>query len=448
MQASRGIGTGRDTTNWPSLVQPAAARAGPASRATEWWALLMLVVPIYGTFWPPQTYFYVGEFSQQEFGDSSLMPIFLLVLAGTVAVTYLSLARRMRVRHDLLIYLYAAFALLSITVASDPAHSFLRMLRLLPPIGFGVLYAQAFDRRRLTAMMTLAFLISALLSIMISVAFPAYGGSHLTGAYDNAWRGAMEHKNSTGAIYGLGVLVTLHALVTREARAALAGPALAACALMLFKAQSATAVSATVIALPFYLLLLGLRRARPTFRVLILLSAVLAVATLVTLINQFPQLLFSAAGRDSSLTGRTDIWAAVWQEIQRQPIRGHGYSFWTEESEAHTRIGQMVTYMPAHSHDDWLDLWLQVGIGGVIVVALDYLLSFARGLGGLLSGRVPGLELPLAVLLFLLIHSFTEVQIDDPGITGVFWLAWAAVLLRSPGRPTDRRDAGLRPLPA
>ncbi len=78
----------------------------------------------------------------------------------------------------------------------------------------------------------------------------------------------------------------------------------------------------------------------------------------------------SALGRDSTLTGRTEIWASLLPDIARQPILGYGFSgFWTMERIAEHEIGE--------AHNGYLDVWLQLGFVGLLFTAA-FLLSYAR----------------------------------------------------------------------
>lgn len=78
----------------------------------------------------------------------------------------------------------------------------------------------------------------------------------------------------------------------------------------------------------------------------------------------------SALGRDSTLTGRTDIWASLMPDISRQPILGYGFSgFWTVTRTIDHQIGE--------AHNGYLDVCLQLGLVGLGLTGI-FILSGAK----------------------------------------------------------------------
>ncbi|MDZ8171072.1 O-antigen ligase family protein [Microbacterium xanthum] len=83
--------------------------------------------------------------------------------------------------------------------------------------------------------------------------------------------------------------------------------------------------------------------------------------------------IFAALGRDSDLTGREMIWDAVLARVAERPWAGWGYS--TPWLPWEARIDGWIvdhdqTVMQAHSM--WVDVLFQLGIIGLVLVALAY----------------------------------------------------------------------------
>ena len=75
-----------------------------------------------------------------------------------------------------------------------------------------------------------------------------------------------------------------------------------------------------------------------------------------------------AVGKDPGLSNRTIIWAAVWPAILKRPILGYGYGgFWNglEGDSAYVllRVGTSLV----HAHNGLLNLWLDIGLVGVVL---------------------------------------------------------------------------------
>jgi O-antigen ligase len=100
-------------------------------------------------------------------------------------------------------------------------------------------------------------------------------------------------------------------------------------------------------------------------------------ATLVTIaIGSFAFLQFAfnisealvqSAGRDLTLTGRTDLWASVLQ-IPLNPLVGAGFaSFWL--GDRLLQLWDLYFFRPTQAHNGYLEIYLNLGILGVICLA-------------------------------------------------------------------------------
>jgi O-antigen ligase len=86
--------------------------------------------------------------------------------------------------------------------------------------------------------------------------------------------------------------------------------------------------------------------------------------------GNFAEGIATVLGRDETLTGRTEIWASILPEIERQPFFGHGFSsFWTEVVRYEHNIGE--------AHNGYLEVLLELGSVGLFFFVM-YLISFCR----------------------------------------------------------------------
>lgn len=89
--------------------------------------------------------------------------------------------------------------------------------------------------------------------------------------------------------------------------------------------------------------------------------------------------LFAAVGRGGDLTGREAIWDAVLQRAAEHPVRGWGFATpWITSDPAFANwiLDHGVSVQQAHNV--WIDVYFQLGIIGVILLALMYLAYFWR----------------------------------------------------------------------
>ena len=104
-----------------------------------------------------------------------------------------------------------------------------------------------------------------------------------------------------------------------------------------------------------------------------------------------------------TLSGRTMIWEHAWKLIQTNPIWGFGFYSFRDYSPI-TLMGRLV-----HAHNEWLNIWFNVGIIGVILAATLYLSFFTltwttRSRTALQDETA----LALSLILFYVILGLTE----------------------------------------
>ncbi|NLA35982.1 MAG: O-antigen ligase family protein, partial [Actinobacteria bacterium] len=99
-----------------------------------------------------------------------------------------------------------------------------------------------------------------------------------------------------------------------------------------------------------------------------------------------------AAGKDLTFTGRTEIWAVVIDRIGQQPILGHGVKglFGTPKTPETMEVIREIGFSAGHSHNGLLDVLLQLGIVGAVIVIAQIFFIFRYSLHEMRrSHRVP-----------------------------------------------------------
>jgi O-antigen ligase len=108
----------------------------------------------------------------------------------------------------------------------------------------------------------------------------------------------------------------------------------------------------------------------------------------------------STIGRDTTLTGRTEIWASLVPDAMGQPILGSGFgSFWTPAMREKHEIQE--------AHNGYLDVVLSLGFVGLTLWAM-FLLSVCRKAHREIRQDFDWACLLICFLLMALIHNITE----------------------------------------
>jgi exopolysaccharide production protein ExoQ len=392
----------------------------------------------------------------------SLYRIIYLLAAVGLAANWRAAIRAVRGHPWTLIFV--AFAACSWVWSEMPADTLRRSLSLLGTSFVGLYLCIRFDLSTAIKLLAWSLGLAALFSLAAGVAWPSVGlaqGTHL-----GAWTGIFRHKNVLGRAMVLGVAAFLYLLLVQRRRWIPAG-GLLLCALLVALSTSKTAAvvgAGIILATPLYN---ALRSPRAGAWVTALIATVVGGST-VLLIAMHQEDFFSKVGRDATLTGRTDLWEAARIMIAERPLLGYGYGgFWSDRSDHAFALFEMVRWQPPHAHNGFLDLGLDLGLVGIGLFALSFVLVFGRALVAL-SGESRSEALWVVIFLtFLLLYNMTENTLLRQGT--VFWALYIVTAARtsywtddtpaasqepgapavlSPGVPRLRRRRGAPALPS
>jgi exopolysaccharide production protein ExoQ len=222
--------------------------------------------------------------------------------------------------------------------------------------------ARTLDAEEYMHLLSWCCFLSAAVSLFLLIASPhnALMGPDFIGVF--------SHKNFLGQVMATGALATLHGI--RVARGRHLGKL---CMLfvfvgMAFASKSTTALLAT-------LLFCGISgidslwRRGGAARVTGLVLALFFVPAIIVTVAA-PDTFLELIGKDPTLTGRTEIWAYVIQDIRMKPWLGWGYfGFWSMSNPAVVEMSDAVHYVVPEAHNGLLEILLNVGVLGTALFA-------------------------------------------------------------------------------
>ena len=134
---------------------------------------------------------------------------------------------------------------------------------------------------------------------------------------------------------------------------------------------------------------------------LIILTTVIVTVLGVSL--NLTEAAVTSLGRDMTFTYRTEIWQELL-DMRTNPVLGVGYdSFWLGE-----RLQTFIRrYQVNEAHNGYLEVYLELGITGVCLLAAMLLSSFRNAIHALRSHFDYG-RLRMAVIFLFLIYNVTE----------------------------------------
>lgn len=157
----------------------------------------------------------------------------------------------------------------------------------------------------------------------------------------------------------------------------------------------------------------GKSRVKYLKKYLVVASIVLAVGLLGTgfAVETFSGKSFfetgvKASGRDTTLTGRTELWEDILNIASNHPMLGVGYgSFWI--GNLGNDLWEKHIWRPSQGHNGYLDVYAELGIVGVCFLFLA-IISSTRQIIRTFGSHFEYGRLRLALLLVILVHNITE----------------------------------------
>ncbi len=343
-----------------------------------------------------------------------------------------------------LLFALVGLAFLSALWSVSPGTTLAKAVALGLTTVLGVYLAVSFTPSDLARVLSWVLAVLVVLSAAVALKRPDLGLDHLRG---DTWRGVFTTKNELGRIAVLAAVVWFVRAITRSARLTVALPLTGLSVLALQRSGSKTGLLVLALAAVFLVALPALRAHSS-----IALPAGIALA-IVGLVGAdwlvgHSDAAVSTVGADSTLTGRSGIWSAVWAQIHVHPLSGFGFgAFWTGINGPAGEVWARIGATPPHAHNGVLDLWLDLGLLGVVLFLGSFVLVARRAVRLLRdSWSIEGV-LPLAYLFFFALYNVSESSLLKQH--SLFWILYtvAAVQLARPEAQTARAEDTL-PLPS
>ena len=332
-----------------------------------------------------------------------------------------------------LLFALVGLALLSVAWSASPATTAWRAFALALTSVLGVYLATAFSTRELAGLLAWVLLAILAASAALAVLRPALGLDHLRG---DAWRGVFTTKNELGRIAVLAAAIWTVRAITRNGRLPVAVGAVGFSLIALARSGSKTG-ALVLAALAVLIVLLPVLRAHWSIAVpaamLVAAGGVLGFHYLAG----HSDAALNTVGGDSTLTGRSEIWAAVWTMISAHPWLGYGFgAFWRGFDGPSAQVWATVGATPPHSHNGVLDLWLDLGLAGVALMAGSFLVTAGRAVRALRESWSVEAAFPAAILAFLVLFNLTESSLLKQH--SVFWVLYVATSVQLAARQRRR----------
>ena len=343
-------------------------------------------------------------------------PLDRLILAGLMVAGLMVLARRRRARTflrangPLLVFFF--FACISVLWSDYPVVTFKRWIKAL---GNVVMVLVVLTELNPSAAVKRLLAWSGFLLIPLSVLFikyyPELGRGFHPWTWEQLYVGVGVGKNGLGLIcliFGLGSLWRL--LEGLRGGNAKAGPLIAhsavlAMALWLFWINdSVTALGCFLIGGGLIAVLRLAALARKPMAVHLLVGAIVVISLTVLFLDVGSGVV-EAMGRDTTLTGRTELWGDILR-MNVNPWFGVGFeSFWLGERAAY--FWENYWWHPNQAHNGYLEIFVNLGWIGVALYSFVMAWGYRNVVGFLRQDPELG-RLKLAYFVIAVLYNLTE----------------------------------------
>lgn len=249
-------------------------------------------------------------------------------------------------------------------------------------------------------------------------------------------QGLQGNSNILAIIALLALIVTAVQAADRSITRGSTVVGLAAALLALALTRSATVAVVAVAVGLVLLLVLATRRREPGRRAPVfgVAAFVVVVGVAVAVFARGP--LLAVLGKSGDLTGRTDIWSAVYDLGVQHPVVGWGWvSYWFPFVEPFSDLAERNGVVYLQAHDAYLDVWFQLGWIGLALFGLTIVGVVLRSWWWAVDRRMLSREvaapwsaldlLPLLLVTALLVHGVTESRL----IVEWGWATFVVVVL-------------------
>jgi exopolysaccharide production protein ExoQ len=299
---------------------------------------------------------------------------------------------------------FALLAFVSISWSPDPIDALRRSVLFGLTLLFSVYLAEYYDPQEQMLLILFTGAIAVIASYLVVLLLPGFGYG-----YEGEWKGIFGHKNDLGMyvifLVSPAFFLRLKQSLVGVATAGLVGLA----AVLVLMSQSRTAwLLAFVFACyvcAYKLIARFRRRDAVLLSVTVMSIAGLMISLAVTQFDSLMQLL----GKTADLSGRLQIWKAVAFAISKHPVLGYGYGgFWEQSQGESMNVMLAVGFPLGHAHNGYLNLWLQLGLVGLLLFIWSLVAATRNGVKSLWLGDQNYVAWCLGIILLVVVGNIDE----------------------------------------
>jgi exopolysaccharide production protein ExoQ len=311
---------------------------------------------------------------------------------------------------------YIGFVVMSAAWSIHPDITLRRALGCILTILVAAYLVVRFDEKDRMKLFSLVFVIPAIVSL-----FAIAGGGEAAGGTIISADGSMIYqKNILGKIMSVAIFVELYLLALGNWRPIWRFGLLSIYLTLLIISQSVTSWLCAMMFLGgTAIYIIGKRNKLAGMIAVVTLAWLLILLQLGLWYNA--DLLLAIFGKNSTLTGRTDIWLATLDLIQQKPLLGWGYmATWVPTDPQTLAIWAEFRWIIGSAHNAYLDVALQLGVVGLGLLLTIIAVAWYRAQACCKRGILTPGWFSLVFIAGALLHGASETGLGQN--QSIIWL--------------------------
>jgi exopolysaccharide production protein ExoQ len=357
----------------------------------------------------------IGATSDEALTDSNPLTMFSALAAYTVALLLLLRDPRQAVGvaiDNWLVIVIFTLPLISVFWSEAPGVSLRRGIALAMTGVFCLYIATRLSPDEFLRRLLLALFIGGVASIVFTLLFPNLAIEHSI-VNSGSWKGVYGHKAILGRIAAIAVAVAVYVQPKYRWETFVRWATVAIFIFLSIKSQSRASWLMLMACAGFVTIFKAVRSQRLSGGLKFAIAASIAL-TIVAAVAVSYTIVLADLGRNETFSGRTKLWeGAVAVASATHPYLGAGYrAFWTESGASGVRE-YILSWagLPTHGHNGYLDVWLELGIPGLIVLALFVLATASRLIRRVLREPGEGSWAAMSIFLFIFVLNNMSVTV-------------------------------------
>jgi exopolysaccharide production protein ExoQ len=342
------------------------------SKTTESWIFIWLLVLPQISFMP--------QLFKSLFNLTALGFILFVSITRSRRFAYVALK-------DIFLLFLVLLTLVSYLWSESPSATLAQLRFLVQSTLFGVYLAAEYTPMELIRLLTRVCIIVMIISVCGVLLVPSYAirvGDNLDSV--PSWVGMLGHKQDFGPFMAFAAAIFLINYFAQGNNKLVSLAALVFAFVLLFLSNSKTGLLMFFLSLYFMPLYKIFRQGKHRgYWLYITLTIYISIGVLLAL--NLETIVVDGLGKNLEFNGRLPVWQLAIKSGLERPWLGYGYNgFWTSKVSDHiiantwamASEGFRNRDVTFHSHNGYIDLFLQLGVVGLILFAMSLFCFFKR----------------------------------------------------------------------